>query len=193
MEYIFSHGLPTRKASGRFSHILVHLGPFGFECGRAWWEYITVLSRVPFLIGYALTAVKRMRMRNALVPGRRPRKFPAPKFNWHHCRIDRAEKRLRMRHLLPSRRVSAGKSRLKQQISNVKSITERWRYFVDFLQDFESFYFPKLSIYLRGIAFSGPYRWNFRKARDFVYFIDPLLCIVASRAAFSRHGLLTSR
>ena len=38
---------------------------------------------------------------------------------------DRAEKRLRMRHLRPSRRVSAGKSRLKQQIPNVKSITER--------------------------------------------------------------------
>ena len=88
---------------------------------------------------------------------------------------------------------SAGKSRLKQQIPNVKSITERWRYFVDFLHGFESFYFPKRFIYLRGIAFSGPYRWNFRKARDFVYFIDPLLCIVASRAAFSRHGLLTSR
>ena len=28
-----------------------------------------------------LTAVKRKSMRNALVPGRRPRKFPAPKFN----------------------------------------------------------------------------------------------------------------
>ena len=27
------------------------------------------------------TAVKRRSMRNALVPGRRPRKFPAPKFN----------------------------------------------------------------------------------------------------------------
>ena len=92
-----------------------------------------------------------------------------------------------------SRRVSARKSRLKQQIPNVKSITERWRYFVDFLHDFESFYFPKRFIYLHGIAFSGPYHWNFRKARDFVYFIDPSLCIVASRAAFSRHGLLTSR
>ena len=88
---------------------------------------------------------------------------------------------------------SAGKSRLKQQIPNVKSITERWRYFVDFLHDVESSYFPKRFIYLRGIAFSGPYRWNFRKVRDFVYFIDPLLCIVASRASFSRHGLLTSR
>ena len=31
---------------------------------------------------YSLTAVKRMSMRNALVPGRRPRKFPAQKFNW---------------------------------------------------------------------------------------------------------------
>ena len=88
---------------------------------------------------------------------------------------------------------SAGKSRLKQQIPNVKSITERWRYFVDFLHGFETFYFPKRFIYLRGIAFSGPYHWNFRKARDFVYFIDLLLCTVASRAAFSRHGLLTSR
>ena len=36
--------------------------------------------------------------------------------------IDRAEKRLHMRHLRPQ---SAGKSRLKQQIPNVKSITER--------------------------------------------------------------------
>ena len=33
---IFSHGLPTCKALGRFSHILVHLGPFGFVCGWAW-------------------------------------------------------------------------------------------------------------------------------------------------------------
>ena len=79
------------------------------------------------------------------------------------------------------------------EVAYVKSITERWRYFVDFLHGFESFYFPKRFIYLRGIAFSGPYRWHFRKARDFVYFIDPLLCIVASRAAFSRHGLLPSR
>ena len=31
--------------------------------------------------GRGLTAVKRKSMRNALVPGRRPRKFPAPKFN----------------------------------------------------------------------------------------------------------------
>ena len=31
---------------------------------------------------------------------------------------------------------------------------------------------------------SGPYCWNFPKARDFVYFIDPLLCIVALRAPF---------
>ena len=30
---------------------------------------------------YIYTAVKRKSMRNALVPGRRPRKFPAPKFN----------------------------------------------------------------------------------------------------------------
>ena len=74
-----------------------------------------------------------------------------------------------------SRRVSAGKSRLKQQIPNVKSITERWRYFVDFLHDFESFYFPKRFIYLRGIAFSGPYRWNFRKARDFCLFYWPFI------------------
>ena len=39
--------------------------------------------------------------------------------------LDKAEKRLRMRPLRPSRRVSAGKSRLKQQMPNVKSITER--------------------------------------------------------------------
>ena len=78
---------------------------------------------------------------------------------------------------------SAGR-RLEQQISNVKSIAERWHYFVYFLHDFESFSFPKRFIYLRGIAFSGPYCWNFRKAREFVYFIDPLLCLVASRAAF---------
>ena len=32
---------------------------------------------------------------------------------------------------------SAGKSRLEQQIPYVKSVTERWRYFVDFLHDFE--------------------------------------------------------
>ena len=31
------------------------------------------------------------------------------------------------------------------------------------------------------------------RQRDFVYFIDPLLCIVASRAAFAWHRLLTSR
>ena len=31
---------------------------------------------------------------------------------------------------------------------------------------------------------SRPYRWNFRKVRDFVYFIDPLLRIVSLRAAF---------
>ena len=41
---------------------------------------------------------------------------------------------------------SAGKSRLKQQIPNVKSITERWRYFVDFLlskgKGFCLFYWP---------------------------------------------------
>ena len=43
----------------------------------------------------------------------------------HPTVADRAEKRLRMRHLRPSRRGSAGKSRLKQQIPNVKSITER--------------------------------------------------------------------
>ena len=40
-------------------------------------------------------------------------------------RLYRAGKRRRMRHLRPSRRESAGKSRLKQQIPNVKSITER--------------------------------------------------------------------
>ena len=64
----------------------------------------------------------------------------------------RAEKRLRMRHLRAVGGSSAGKSRLEQQISNVKSIAERWRYFVYFLHDFESFSFPKRFIYLRGIA-----------------------------------------
>ena len=67
-------------------------------------------------------------------------------------RRDRAEKRLRMRHLSAVGGSSAGKSRLEQQISNVKSIAERGRYFVDFLHDFESFSFPKRFIYLRGIA-----------------------------------------
>ena len=38
---------------------------------------------------------------------------------------DRAEKRLRMRHLWAVGGSSAGKSRLEQQISNVKSIAER--------------------------------------------------------------------
>ena len=48
---------------------------------------------------------------------------PRPKRNRRS--VDRAEKRLRMRHLRPSQRdQSAGKSRLKQQILNVKSITE---------------------------------------------------------------------
>ena len=65
---------------------------------------------------------------------------------------DRAEKRLRMCRLWAVGGSSAGKSRLEQQISNVKSIAERWRYFVDFLHDFESFSFPKRFIYLRGIA-----------------------------------------
>ena len=49
----------------------------------------------------------------------------APKYR--PCR-DRAEKRLRMRHLRAVGGVggsSAGKSRLEQQISNVKSIVER--------------------------------------------------------------------
>ena len=39
----------------------------------------------------------------------------------------------------------------------------------------ESFSFPRRFIYLREIAFSGPYRCNFRKVRVFVYFIAPLL------------------
>ena len=109
------------------------------------------------------------------------------------ARADRAGKWLRMRHWRSSRRLGA-KSRLEQNIPNERSIVEKWRYFVDFLHGFESFYFPKRFLYLRGIAFCDPYRWNLRKARDFVYFIDPfILCIVASRAAFSRHGLLTSR
>ena len=33
--------LPTRMASVRFSHILMHLGPLGFVCVSTWWEYIT--------------------------------------------------------------------------------------------------------------------------------------------------------
>ena len=48
----------------------------------------------------------------------------------------------------------------------------------------ESFSFPRCFIYPREIAFSGPYRCNFRKVRVFVYFIAPLLYIVSSRAAF---------
>ena len=48
----------------------------------------------------------------------------------------------------------------------------------------ESFSFPRRFIYLCEIAFSGPYRCNFRKVRAFGYFIAPLLCIVSSRAAF---------
>ena len=106
---------------------------------------------------------------------------------------DRAAKQLCMRHLRPSRRSSARKSWLEQHIPNERSIVEKWRYFVDFLHDFQSFSFQRRFIYLRGIAFSRPYRWNFRKVRDFPYFIDPLLRIVSLRAAFSRHGLLTSR
>ena len=41
-----------------------------------------------------LTAVKRKSMRNTLVPGRRPRKFPAPKFNWNHCRTGVTRKKI---------------------------------------------------------------------------------------------------
>ena len=44
-------------------------------------------SREPTNSAHIYTAVKRKSMRNALVPGRRPRKFPAPKFNWYHIRI----------------------------------------------------------------------------------------------------------
>ena len=65
---------------------------------------------------------------------------------------DRAEKRLRMRHLRAVGGLSAGKSRLEQQISNVKSIAEKVTLFCLFLHDFESFSFPKRFIYLRGIA-----------------------------------------
>ena len=39
------------------------------------------------------------------------------------------------------------------------------RYSVDILHDFEGFSFPRRFIYLRGIAFSGLFRWNFRKVR----------------------------
>ena len=50
------------------------------------------------------TAVKRRSMRNALVPGRRPRKFPARKFNWNHCRNRRHAKKswTTVRNLLKS-------------------------------------------------------------------------------------------
>ena len=61
---------------------------------------------------------------------------------------------------------SAGKSRLKQQIPNVKSITERWRYFVDFymtlseLKTLGAFQFFKNSsispIYCYGLTLSSP-------------------------------------
>ena len=102
--------------------------------------------------------------------------------------IDRAAKQLCMCHLRPSRRSSARKSRLEQHIPNERSIVEKWRYFVDFLHDFQSFSFQRRFIYLRGILFSRPYRWKFRKVRDFFNFIDPLLRIVSLRAAFSRHG-----
>ena len=47
-----------------------------------------------------LTAVKRMGMRNALVPGRRPRKFPAPKFNWNHCRTGVTRKKIERQWLI---------------------------------------------------------------------------------------------
>ena len=59
---------------------------------------------------------------NLLLPWSRSRVF---EYTSNKHSLDRAEKRLRMRHLRPSRRGSAGKSRLKQQIPNVKSITER--------------------------------------------------------------------
>ena len=105
---------------------------------------------------------------------------------------DRAEKWLRMRQWRSSRRLGA-KPRLEQNIPNERSIVEKWRYFIDFLHDFQSFSFQRRFIYLRGIAFSRPCRWNFQKVRDIINFIDPLLRIVSLRAAFSRHGLLTSR
>ena len=48
--------------------------------------FVTVPSRkkikdLIFTVGLLLTAVERKSMRNALVPGRRLRKFPASKFN----------------------------------------------------------------------------------------------------------------
>ena len=65
------------------------------------------------------------------------------------------------------------KSRLEQLIPNESSIIERWRYLVHF---YVTFPFQDASfIHRRGFAFSGPYRWNFRKVRDFVYFIDPFI------------------
>ena len=69
--------------------------------------------------------------------------------------FDRAEKRLRMRHLRPD---SAGKSRLEQQIPNVKQSQKGDVILSIFYMTFESFSFPKRFIYLLGIAFSGPYR-----------------------------------
>ena len=43
---------------------------------------------------------------------------------------------------------------LEQHIPNERSIVEKWRYFVDFLHDFQRFSFPRRFIYRRGIAFS---------------------------------------
>ena len=54
---------------------------------------------------------------------------------------DRAAKQLRMRHLRPSQHSSVRKSQLEQHIPNERSIVEKWRYFVDFLHDFQSFSF----------------------------------------------------
>ena len=57
---------------------------------------------------------------------------------------------------------------------NLNLIATRSKWKINILHDFESFSFPRHFIYLSEITFSGPYRWNFPRVRDFVYFIDPL-------------------
>ena len=73
---------------------------------------------------------------------------------------------------------SAGRRRenldFEQQISNVKSIAERWRYFAYFYIT-ESFSFPKRFIYLHGIAFSGPLLLKLSKGKRFCLFYWPFV------------------
>ena len=80
-------------------------------------------------------------------------RFPVPldkcnKGSGDEIAMDRGAKQMRMRHLRPSRRSLARKSRLEQQIPNERSIVEEGRYFVDFLHDFQSFSFQRLFMYL---------------------------------------------